>query len=304
MEALDAALARDIAANLADPSLRPRSLALLAATQFDHGEIALALASATRAIHENPTSRAASRAALTWIAAALKSDDAITLPPALSNTIRAYPELQRVCRDAIETGFPTIESAVARMQLTEVGAAHAPATSELGVDARRVILLASALQAATSTLAATLSAKNALALLVSGAAESAAICARDAFEHTREDRFVAWVAGEVLCASSLAKDRAEGFAILRDLAPMGESARDAYWWRAQARLLEVLVREADSGDVRRASDVVARVNRLRTLDSEFGGDPTSQRIERVRDRAEALLKANASSAKNGVSNGG
>jgi hypothetical protein len=155
-----------------------------------------------------------------------------------------------------------------------------------------------------STLAAKRVAKHALALFASDATTDATALAREAFDRDPRDRFVAWATGEVLCGSNVAQERAEGFAILRDLAPMTASARDEFWWRAQARMLEVLAREANSGDARRASDVVARVNRLRTLDSALGGEVTSQRIQHARDRAETLLKRNASSTQNGVPHGG
>jgi hypothetical protein len=140
--------------------------------------------------------------------------------------------------------------------------------------------------------------------LATGATSEAATRAREAFARDSRDRFVAWVAGEVLCGSNEAKDRAEGFAILRDLAPMTAGTRDEFWWRAQARMLEVLTREASSGDTRRASDVVARVNRLRTMDSSLGGDMISRRILRARERSESLLKGKASSTQNGVPHGG
>jgi hypothetical protein len=312
VEALDVALTRDISAGLADPSLRVRSSALLAATQFDGGDIAQAITSASRAISEAPTSLAASRAALTWIAAALKSESAIALPPELSNTMRAFPELHRVCSDAIDALFPTVETAVVRADFAEVGAENdekkLPQKSTADADARRIALLAAAMQSAETNLSATLEAKRmakyALALFATEATAEATTRAREAFDRDPHDRFVAWTTGEVLCGSNVAQDRAEGFAILRDLAPMTASARDEFWWRAQARMLEVLAREANSGDARRASDVVARVNRLRTLDSALGGDATSQRIQRARDRAETLLKRNASSTQNGVPHGG
>jgi hypothetical protein len=312
VEALDAALARDISAGLADPSLRVRSSALLAATQFAGGDIAQAIASASRALSEAPTSLAASRAALTWIAAVLKSESAIPLPPELSSTMRAFPELQRVCSDAIDALFPTVETAVVRAELAEVGAENdekkLAEKSPADADARRVVLLATAMQNAGANLPATLEAtrmaKHALALFATEATAEATTRAREAFDRDPRDRFVAWATGEVLCGSNVAQERAEGFAILRDLAPMTASARDEFWWRAQARMLEVLAHEANSGDARRASDVVARVNRLRTLDSALGGEVTSQRIQHARDRAETLLKRNASSTQNGVPHGG
>lgn len=312
VEALDAALARDISAGLADPSLRVRSSALLAATQFAGGDIAQAIASASRAISEAPTSRAASRAALTWIAAVLKSESAIPLPPELSSTMRAFPELQRVCSDAIDALFPTVETAVVRAELAEVGAENdekkLTEKSPADADARRVVLLATAIQNAGANLPATLEAtrmaKHALALFATEATAEATTRTREAFDRDPRDRFVAWATGEVLCGSNVAQERAEGFAMLRDLAPMTASARDEFWWRAQARMLEVLAHEANSGDARRASDVVARVNRLRTLDSALGGEVTSQRIQHARDRAETLLKRNASSTQNGVPHGG
>jgi hypothetical protein len=316
VEALDAALTRDISAGLADPSLRVRSSALFAATQLSNGDIAQAIASASRAISEAPTSLAASRAALTWIAAALKSESAIPLPSGLSSTMGAFPELQRVCDDAIDARFPTVEIAIVRAALAEgdVGKLvenssekHAQ-NSTAAVDARRVVLLATAMQNATTSLPSTLAAKrvakHALALFASDATTDATALAREAFDRDPRDRFVAWATGEVLCGSNAAPDRAEGFAILRDLAPMTASMRDEFWWRAQARMLEVLAREAGTGDTRRASDVIARVNRLRTLDPALGGDATSQRIQHARDRAETLLKSNTSSTQNGVPHGG
>ncbi|MEY2796107.1 MAG: hypothetical protein RIR10_1823, partial [Planctomycetota bacterium] len=171
-------------------------------------------------------------------------------------------------------------------------------------DARRIEALAEVLRKSATEVPATLGAKHALALLATGANNEAATHAREAFARDSRDRFVAWVAGEVLCGSNEAKDRAEGFAILRDLAPMTAGTRDELWWRAQARMLEVLAREANSGDARRASDVVARVNRLRTMDSSLGGDVISQRILRARDQAEKLIKNNTSSTQNGVPHGG
>ncbi len=316
VEALDAALTRDISAGLADPSLRVRSSALFAATQLSNGDIAQAIASASRAISEAPTSLAASRAALTWIAAALKSESAIPLPSGLSSTMGAFPELQRVCDDTIDARFPTVEIAIVRAALAEgdVGklvensSEKYAQNSTAAVDARRVVLLATAMQNAGANLPATLEAtrmaKHALALFATEATAEATTRAREAFDRDPRDRFVAWATGEVLCGSNVAQERAEGFAILRDLAPMTASARDEFWWRAQARMLEVLAHEANSGDARRASDVVARVNRLRTLDSALGGEVTSQRIQHARDRAETLLKRNASSTQNGVPHGG
>jgi hypothetical protein len=312
VEALDAALTRDISAGLADPSLRVRSSALFAATQLSNGDIAQAIASASRAISEAPTSLAASRAALTWIAAALKSESAIPLPSGLSSTMGAFPELQRVCDDAIDARFPTVEIAIVGAALAEVGAENdekkLAQKSPADADARRVVLLATAMQNATTSLPSTLAAKrvakHALALFASDATTDATALAREAFDRDPRDRFVAWATGEVLCGSNAAPDRAEGFAILRDLAPMTASMRDEFWWRAQARMLEVLAREAGTGDTRRASDVIARVNRLRTLDPALGGDATSQRIQHARDRAETLLKSNTSSTQNGVPHGG
>ena len=310
VEALDAALTRDLSAGLADPSLRVRSSALFAATQLSNGDIAQAIASASRAISEAPTSLAASRAALTWIAAALKSEGAIALPSGLSSTMGAFPELQRVCDDAIDARFPTVEIAIVRAELAEVGAENdeKKLPQKSTADARRIALLATAMQNATTSLPSTLAAKrvakHALALFASDATTDATALAREAFDRDPRDRFVAWATGEVLCGSNAAADRAEGFAILRDLAPMTASMRDEYWWRAQARMLEVLAREANSGDARRASDVVARVNRLRTLDPALGGEVTSQRIQHARDRAETLLKSNTSSTQNGVPHGG
>lgn len=312
VEALDAALTRDISAGLADPSLRVRSSALFAATQLSNGDIAQAIASASRAISEAPTSRAASRAALTWIAAALKSDGMTPLPPELSNTMRAFPELQRVCTDAIDALFAAVETAVVCAELAEVGAEFdekkLAQKSTADADARRVVLLATAMQHAGTNLSATLEAKcmakYALALFATDATADATARARGAFDRDPRDRFVAWATGEVLCGSNVAQDRTEGFAILRDLAPMTASMRDEFWWRAQARMLEVLARQAGTGDTRRASDIVARVNRLRTLDSALGGEVTSQRIQRARDRADTILKRNASSTQHGVPHGG
>jgi hypothetical protein len=289
-----------------------RSSALFAATQLSNGDIAQAIASASRAISEAPTSLAASRAALTWIAAALKSESAIPLPSGLSSTMGAFPELQRVCDDAIDARFPTVEIAIVRAALAEVGAENdekkLAQKSPADADARRVVLLATAMQNATTSLPSTLAAKrvakHALALFASDATTDATALAREAFDRDPRDRFVAWATGEVLCGSNAAPDRAEGFAILRDLAPMTASMRDEFWWRAQARMLEVLAREAGTGDTRRASDVIARVNRLRTLDPALGGDATSQRIQHARDRAETLLKSNTSSTQNGVPHGG
>ncbi|MEY2796090.1 MAG: hypothetical protein RIR10_1806, partial [Planctomycetota bacterium] len=164
-------LAREIAESLADSSLRPRSSALLTATQFDEGDFVQAMASASRTINEAPTSRAAFRAALTWIAAALKFDGMIALPPELATTMRAFPELQRVSRDAIDERFVAIETAVVRAALVEAAVENVAGTEAAAADAdaRRIEVLAEALRKSATEVPATLGAKHALALLATGA---------------------------------------------------------------------------------------------------------------------------------------
>jgi len=133
-------------------------------------------------------------------------------------------------------------------------------------------------------------AMRALGLLLSNDA-NARSAARAAVDARPDDRGAAWVLGEALLRSDDAKERAEGFALLRDLAPIGNVERDRFWWRAQAAMLETLAAEVARGDARRAADLAARANRLESIDPALGGPEIKKRIEAARTSARSAQGA-------------
>ncbi|MFM7259119.1 MAG: hypothetical protein ACKO3W_00805, partial [bacterium] len=149
---------------------------------------------------------------------------------------------------------------------------------------------------------------RALGLLLAGDSTAGTV-ARDAASDQPSDRGIMWILGEALLRSNDAKERAEGFAILRDLAPIDAVLRDRFWWRAQAAMLETLAveaargsaREDARGDTRRVADLVARANRLATIDAELGGPDIARRIEAARRKVKTPQN---SGGKPGGLNGG
>jgi hypothetical protein len=82
----------------------------------------------------------------------------------------------------------------------------------------------------------------------------------------------------------LPRDRAEAFAILRELAPVAAegAARDRYWWAAQIALLEILADEPA-----RRGDALARLNRLAAQDAAFGSVGLEVRVRELRQKLDA-----------------
>ena len=306
-------------------ALRARSGAARAALAQRAGDAAEAIALAARAIDADPTSQAAERAVATWSASlvAERSDrgatESATESPADSGaqaTAFAVPErlgdvvarsassrallasaaealadrLDRMC----DAGVATSTDAATRARLRDGGARLAALTSPLTrrTDGSR----------GESTRAETM---RALGLLLSSDA-AARSAARGAVAARPDDRAAAWVLGEALLRSNDAKERAEGFAVLRDLAPIGDVERDRFWWRAQAAMLETLAAEVARGDARRAADLAARANRLESIDPALGGPEIKKRIDDARSSASGARSGagNADSTPKRRSDGG
>ena len=283
--------------------LRARTDALRAAVALATSEFPAALAYATAAINAAPTSRAAQRAAIAWIGAATKCNEPFRSPAKMQETIRQFPRMQSVLTDTVAALALPVETDV------ELGALADPSTLQTRrIRAQQLEALASPLDttdndAISQSTAAHALRMHALGLLASGSLPEAVDRARVALERDPSSRFALWILGEALVASEDAKLRSEGFSVLRDLAPIGATERDRYWWRAQARMLEVLAEEAAQGDSRRASDIAARTNRLSIIDENLGGDVTSRRIKRARDLAGTSLRDDTAPTGNGAAHG-
>jgi hypothetical protein len=91
-------------------------------------------------------------------------------------------------------------------------------------------------------------------------------------------------AGREAARDDLPRDRAEAFAILRELAPVAAdgAARDRYWWAAQVALLEILADEPA-----RRGDALARLNRLAAQDAAFGSVGLEVRVRELRQKLDA-----------------
>gem|GEM_PF-1498689 len=82
------------------------------------------------------------------------------------------------------------------------------------------------------------------------------------------DRTAKWLLAQALLVTAkTAEERAEVFALCKELAPVATASRDRIWWRAQLTQLEILSMDLTT---QRATDVLARLNRLASIDPNFG----------------------------------
>lgn len=264
-----------------------RSDALRASLALEARDLAEAADLSANAIERDPRSAAAERAALVWIAATLARGE-------------RHADVRN--EDETDEGAPASLAAIAarsaKVRDALVAATNAVArgldapTDEmpgaLAAEVRRqgMLLATLALPLGETGDAPVLRAMGLLVARDPAAVESS----RRAVELAPNDRRAMWSLGEALLASATPPDRAEGFALLRELAPIGAAERDRLWWRAQASMLETLAQESAGGDdpagsARRAGDVVARANRLATIDPALGGAVIARRIEGARARA-------------------
>ncbi len=309
-------------------ALRARSGAVRAALAHRAGDATEAVALAARAIDADPASQAAERAVSTWAASLVadRSDGAPTDSP--TDSPADSPADSPTDSDARAASFAVPErlgeviarSASSRTVLTRAAEALADRLDRMcdaGVarstdvaTRKRLRDEGARLAALTSPLSRTTDgsrgeamrgeamrgeamrgeAMRALGLLLSNDASDRS-AARAAVAARPDDRGAAWVLGEALLRSDDAKERAEGFAVLRDLAPIGNVERDRFWWRAQAAMLETLAAEVARGDARRAADLAARANRLESIDPALGGPEIKKRIEAARTSARSAQGA-------------
>jgi len=293
-------------------ALRARNGAVRAALAQRAGDATEASALAARAIDADPASQAAERAVATW-ATSLVADRSDRAPTdsGVHGTSFAVPERlgdvvarSGATRAALLAAAEALADRIDRMCDAGVATSSDAATRErLRGDGARLAALASPLVGAADGPRA--ESLRALGLLLANDA-TARSAARAAVTARPDDRGAAWVLGEALLRSDDAKERAEGFAVLRDLAPIGDAARDRFWWRAQAAMLETLAAEIARGDARRAADLAARANRLESIDPALGGLEIKRRIDAARSSARSAQGAagNAGSTPKGRSDGG
>lgn len=304
-EALRRALNDGLPQDLSPIALRARVEALCAGAALAASDFPATLAFAAAAMDSEPTSLAAQRAAIAWIGAAAKCQEPFASPTKMQETLRQFPSVRSALTDTVAALALSVEADV------ELGALADPSTLRTRrIRAQQLEALASPLDttddersspsvaASVPTVDATL--LHALGLLARESISTAVDRARVALERDPSNRFALWILGEALVASDDPKARSEGFRVLRDLAPIGASERDRLWWRAQARMLEVLADEVARGDLQRASDITARVNRLTVIDQNLGGDVMSRRIKRARDLAKSPSRANTPQTETGA----
>lgn len=209
--------------------------------------------------------RTHARAAALWLDLAARAARTLGAPSGLASLARENAEIRALVGAAAESG---VDAAIADMR------AGRPITEAC----RRLAPFAPLSPAGLGA------GGEALVAIAAGRPDDAVRIASAAPESDRESTLLH---AEALRMRGADGDPERAFEILRALAPLRAETRDGVWWAAQCGQLEIL-----SAMPGRASDVVARINRLAALDSTLGGDGFRSRLDTLRRAAEDAMRRN------------
>lgn len=252
---------------------------------------------------------AAERAAKTFVEALLVRDAAgalddavLEVPADLLAFASETTALRNLLLPAIAAQRDALErllDARATIDLDALQEAHAgtASTTEIAQRGRKLDSLVALARAAPTPAPPALNHAAIVAAIAQGNTRLAIDRARGMVEHDRADRDAMWLLAQALLRSTegaeqRAEQRAESFALCKELSPMTAAVRDHIWWRAQLAQLEILAVDLTA---QRATDALARLNRLAAIDAQFGDTESTgaiaQRFARVKKHALEIARA-------------